>query len=244
MNVDRQSTQSSRRLTVPEFDRHAPLYDELLQDPLRNLFTGEQSHFFHLRKRDLLLKYFRDRHINTKRLDYLDVGCGQGELLTLLHKDFNRCVGCDPSPEMLSELRGIETRVQDHGDTLPFESATFDFITAVCVFHHVPRSARFELMGEIRRVLKPGGVFAIIEHNPYNPITRTIVNRTPVDANAVLLKPAEVKQLVRSAGLNVSASKYFLYFPLNLYRTLGRFEEWLSEIPLGGQYAIFGTCRD
>jgi hypothetical protein len=42
-------------------------------------------------------------------------------------------------------------------------------------------------MKEIQRVLRPGGVFSLIEHNPLNPVTRLIVSRTPVDGNAKLL---------------------------------------------------------
>jgi len=32
---------------------------------------------------------------------------------------------------------------------------------------------------------------------------------------------------------------YFLFFPLALYRYIGRLEGLLSTLPLGGQYALF-----
>lgn len=93
---------------------------------------------------------------------------------------------------------------------------------------------------EIVRVLKPDGVFCLIEHNPFNPITRLIVSRTLVDANARLLTARTAKQLMRGAGLHVLQTRYFLYFPESLYRgTLASLENGLSWLPLGGQYGVF-----
>jgi hypothetical protein len=41
---------------------------------------------------------------------------------------------------------------------------------------------------EVLRVLGTRGIFCIIEHNPLNLATRFIVSRTPVDADAHLLR--------------------------------------------------------
>ncbi len=150
---------------------------------------GSRPQFFHLRKRDLVRQYFNARGVDTRGLRYLDVGCGKGELLSLLRDDFQQVAGCDPSPGMLSSSQGVETRVQEDLGKIPFADAAFDFVTAVCVYHHVPPSSRLTLTREAYRVLRPQGVFAIIEHNPYNPVTRLIVSRTPVDTDALLLRP-------------------------------------------------------
>lgn len=244
MNEHSGSAQSAQRLAVAEFDEHARLYEELLADPLRDFFSGRQSHFFHLRKRDLLLSYLREQRLNPKGLTYLDVGCGKGELLRLLSGHFMRCAGCDPSSEMISGLPEIETRLQNQYETLPFESSSFDVITAVNVYHHVAPSTRLLLTKEIRRVLKPKGVCAVIEHNPYNLVTRRIVNRCRFDTNAVLLKCREVKELFYAANIEVDARKYFLYFPESIYRAVASCEEWLGTVPLGGQYVVFGRTRE
>ena len=228
----------------PEFDHFSDDYDQLLNDPIRDRFSPGGAEFFHLRKRDLIRDYFRRRQTDTGKLAYLDLGCGKGELVSLLRNDFARVAVCDPSEGMLraGELvsKGIETRVQDDPGRIPFEGAAFDFITAVCVFHHVPPSARAALLLESCRVLKPGGTLAIIEHNPYNPITRLIVSRAPVDADAILLRPSETRRLFREAGLTIDDQRYFLYFPKFIYRRLSRLESALVKVPLGGQYAAFG----
>ena len=90
------------------------------------------------------------------------------------------------------------------------------------------------------RVLRPGGVLAIVEHNPYNPATRLIVSRTPVDADAILLRRAESRELLKLGGLKIEAQVYFLYLPEKLYNKLPWIESALTRVPLGGQYAVFG----
>lgn len=227
-----------------EFDQLAAGYDELLNDPWRDRFTGAETGFFHLRKRDLVRDYFWSRGMDTRRLRYLDLGCGKGELLSLLRGDFTSAAGCDTSWQMLASIKDVQVRLQLEPDKLPFTSAEFDFITAACVYHHVPPAERLALTREVRRLLRPGGVFAIIEHNPYNPVTRLIVSRTPVDSNAILLRASEVHHLMRASKLQPEPANYFLYTPEKFYNRSGRaLERWLTRLPMGGQYAVFGIAE-
>jgi SAM-dependent methyltransferase len=229
----------------PEFDGFAAAYDGLLSDPIRDRFSPSGPRFFHLRKRELIREYYRSRGADTQRMAVLDLGCGKGELLQLLRGDFAETAGCDPSAEMLESgllaATGIPARVQPPDASVPFEDARFDLVMAVCVYHHVPLDLRERLTAEARRVLRPGGVFAVIEHNPYNPVTRRIVNRSPVDAGAVLLTPAATCRLLRRAGFQAVDVQYFLYFPERVYRRLRALERLLRAIPLGGQYAVFAV---
>ena len=228
----------------PEFDKFSESYEQLLKDPIRDRFTSSGTEFFHIRKRDLILDYFRHKEVNSRTLAYLDVGCGKGELGHLLRSHFARLAGCDPSAGMMQtgslSNDAIETRVQEDPGRIPFDRDVFDFATAVCVFHHVEPPARAGLLQEIRRVLKPGGTLAIIEHNPFNPVTQLIVSRTPVDSDAILLRPSETRRLLREAGFKVDDQRYFLYFPESIYRPLRTLESVLAKVPLGGQYAVFG----
>ena len=75
-------------MTQPEFYRYSPSYEELLKDPIRDRFMGQESGFFHERKRDLIREHFRRAAVDTHKLRYLDVGCGKGELISLLRDDF------------------------------------------------------------------------------------------------------------------------------------------------------------
>ena len=226
-------------MNSPEFDKFARSYADLLKDPIRDRFSFAGSRFFHVRKRDLILAYFRRHKIDPRGMNYLDVGCGQGELLGLLGGSFAEARGCDPSPQMMAGIRGFETRVQQDPLRIPYEDGRFDFVTAVCVYHHVPPAGRAQLTLEVRRVLRPGGTFCIIEHNPLNPVTRIIVSRTPVDEDAILLTAGSTRSLMRRAGFQPHKTEYFLYFPERLYKTCGHLEGLMRRLPLGGQYAVF-----
>jgi SAM-dependent methyltransferase len=228
-----------------EFDHFSSYYDELLQDPICDKFAGSGRLYFHLRKRDVIQHYFRRIGRDTRRLSYLDVGCGRGELLMLMHSDFGRVCGCDPSEGMISAgglaHDRIEIRLQESTTALPYDNSEFDFVTAVCVYHHVPPEQWRRITAELARVLRPGGVACVIEHNPINPVTRLIVSRSPVDAGAVLLPAAETSNLFQKQGFRVDRREYFLYLPKCLYRAFHRIERSLSGVPLGGQYAMFAV---
>lgn len=219
----------------PEFDSYAQNYEELLADPLRDGFV-KNAEFFHQRKWELLEEFAQRRNLRMADADWLDVGCGKGELLRLGQKAFRSVTGCDPSAGMLSDCEGVRVEKQEDLGKLPFADASFDWVTAVCVYHHIPPANRAAFTQEVRRVLRPGGYCIFIEHNPYNPATQLIVSRTPVDADAVLLGGGESLRLQREAGMENLELRYFLYLPEALYRSAGAVERLLHWLPLGGQY--------
>jgi SAM-dependent methyltransferase len=148
-------------------------------------------------------------------------------------------VGCDTSEEMVRDASGVEVHLQRGPDVLPFQNGTFDFATAVCVYHHVEEAARSPLTREIQRVLRPGGIFCMIEHNPFNPVTRLIVSRCPVDVDARLMTAGRSKHYTDEAGLRYLDLQYFLYLPQAFYDRAESVERFLRKVPLGGQYALF-----
>jgi SAM-dependent methyltransferase len=121
---------------------------------------------------------------------------------------------------------------------LPLDDGTVDFVTAVCVYHHVHAEARGLLTSEISRVLTSGGLCCLIEHNPWNLVTRAIVKRCPVDIDAELLTARSAVALLESADFEPLLSHYFLYLPEQLFNHLNPLEKLLSKVPLGGQYAL------
>jgi ubiquinone/menaquinone biosynthesis C-methylase UbiE len=237
------SQSAIERLAEAEFDQFASTYDQLLEDPLRIGFASDPLHFCR-RKWLVLDRMLRSIGRQPEAMTWLDVGCGRGEFLELAGSHFADAAGCDPSGGMLSFGRSFVTHNQPHPTELPFPSRSFDLVTAVCVYHHVPVDARSALTSEIRRVLRPGGLFCIIEHNPYNPVTCAIVKRCPVDADAALLSLNTAKELTLASGLRPGASEYFLYLPETWFHKLSGVETVLRQVPLGGQYALLAHANE
>ena len=102
----------------------------------------------------------------------LDIATGTGDLIINLAKNTkaSKLIGLDISEGMLSVGRkkitasGLEKRiemVQADSENMPFEDNSFDAITVafgVRNFEHLEKG-----LGEILRILKPGGVFIILE---------------------------------------------------------------------------------
>ena len=223
-----------------EFDRFAlEGYSELLRDPIREHFAPG-SRFFFERKLILIMDFFMKCDADTKSTTWLDVGCGEGTLLALGKSYFKEVAGCDVSDGMMRSCSGLNVRRQETAHELPFEDSSFDFVTAVCVYHHVEPENHRALTASIARVLKPNGLVCLIEHNPFNPVTQLIVRRSPVDGNARLLTPRMARQVVRNAGMQIIDTNYFLFFPQRFYSKMAQMENALSFVPLGGQYVVFG----
>ena len=85
----------------------------------------------------------------------LDAGCGNGAYLRALAGQPVRSAGCDLS---LGMLRAVAHRPLLNADVaaLPVRDGAFDAVLAVHMLYHVPDRAA--AVGELRRVLAPGGV--------------------------------------------------------------------------------------
>jgi SAM-dependent methyltransferase len=223
-----------------EFDRYAVEYSHLLEDPVRDLFASD-SVFFHRRKWMLIRNFFAQQRVDCSRLNWLDVGCGQGELLRLGGASFAQAVGCDPSGGMIRSCGSAQVFEQPSAAELPFPGNSFDFVTAVCVYHHVHGEDRALLTRSIHRILRPGGVFCMIEHNPWNPVTQVIVKRCAVDSDAELLTASTAAGLAGSMDFEIVRTDYFLYLPENIFQRIHWVEQSLRKFPFGGQFAMF--CR-
>jgi SAM-dependent methyltransferase len=118
----------------------------------------------------------------------------------------------------------------------------FDLIFISCVFHHIKPSERNSTILSIHKMLRKKGTVYIFEHNPYNPVTRHIVNTCPWDADAILLNMKESVNLMTQAGLEIKEKNYSLFFPAAL-KSLRPIENYLGKIPLGGQYYVKGIKK-
>jgi SAM-dependent methyltransferase len=100
--------------------------------------------------------------------DVLDVGAGEGQVARLAASlGADRVVGVDPTWAQLNEARargGGPRYVRAVAESLPFPDATFDAAVAVLVFEHIEPYQ--EAIGEVARVLRPGGRFLFFLNHP------------------------------------------------------------------------------
>jgi len=173
----------------------------------------------------------------------LDVGCGNGRTHEFLHD--LRLQGVDVSEPMVRQARtanpNVEYRVYD-GKQLPYDDGSFDLAFSICVLHHVDRDSRLRVVRELGRVVRRGGLVAVFEHNPWNPLTRKAVAAVPFDAGVELLSRRDVVSLFRSANLDVVEAAYMLFFPWP-HRIFEAIELGLGWLPLGAQHVVAGRRR-
>jgi SAM-dependent methyltransferase len=114
-----------------------------------------------------ILPHIKAELTGAKRV--LDVGCGEGQVARLAGSvdGVELVVGVDPSYAQVTEAarRGGGVRLaRSEASGLPFPDATFDTVIACLVFEHV--TALDEAIGEVGRVLAPGGVFVFLLNHP------------------------------------------------------------------------------
>lgn len=92
----------------------------------------------------------------------LDIGCGTGtQVAQLRGRGFEAC-GIEPSEKMRSHAESILPAgavIDGSVIELPYEDNSFDFVYSIEVFRYLSETDNVGGLREIRRVLRPGGVF-------------------------------------------------------------------------------------
>lgn len=220
-----------------DFDQYADNYQKILQEQL-SFFDVNEGYFAEY-KINLIKKYIKD---NPKKI--LEYGCGVGRNLEYLRKHFqqSKIYAGDISRRSLEIAKADNPSVRFFllgEDTIVDK---FDLIFVALVFHHIEPGLRSKVMEDISDLLQEGGNIFIFEHNPYNPITRYLVNICIFDADAVLLTKREMIKLLIDANLCINTCRYTLFFP-SFLKKLRFLEPMLGYLPFGGQYFINANKR-
>lgn len=109
------------------------------------------------------------KHLNITPDDtVLDIGCGGGININRMAEKAKKVYGIDYSEESVKLSREVNSRQINEGNvevlegnvkSLPFKDNTFDIITAFETVYFWPDIEK--CFGEVKRVLKPGGIFLI-----------------------------------------------------------------------------------
>lgn len=156
------------------------------QQKIRTMFNNIShrydflNHFFSLG----IDKSWRKKTIHRMKIDnhavILDLATGTGDLArTASRKNPQLIIGVDPARGMLSQtakkIQKSFFAVEAFAENLPLKSSVFSHAMIAYGIRNV--SDRAQALAEVYRVLKPGGVFAILEFaTPRNKIFSSIFN--------------------------------------------------------------------
>ena len=172
----------------------------------------------------------------------LDIGGGSGMVSRLVSREPDtECVCIDISLPMLTHA--FVPSVQADALALPFQDGSFDLVVAAAFFHHLP-GEEDKLLGEIFRVLKPGGRMV-----GYDPSANCLQNRifmmdTPLRLNRFSpderpIYPQELREHTQSIGFHHFTYKTFSFRnkKVTLFEMLQRC--FLSPLAIGPFKQIF-----
>ena len=133
----------------------------------------------------------------------LDVGCGGGFTIRRLLKRSKdaQVYGIDISEESVAKAKKVNAEVLDKqvfitqgsAEKLPYEDKKFDLVTAVETVYFWPNLP--DCLQEVRRVLKPGGKFAILVE-----VVDSDSKWTSVVEGMTAYSPEDLKKLLDDAG--------------------------------------------
>jgi ubiquinone/menaquinone biosynthesis C-methylase UbiE len=104
---------------------------------------------------------------------FLETGSGTGHWLNLLHQTTPNLFGLDYSFGMIQQAKGQPAPLKllrGSAVRLPLPEQSFDLIYSVDAIHHFGDHQAF--VAEAFRVLKPGGAFVTIGHDPHEGTTK------------------------------------------------------------------------
>jgi len=134
----------------------------------------------------------------------LEIGCGPGRLMKPLSRHFAEIHGVDVSDEMirlarerLRDIPNAHAHATNGASLAQFADQSFDFVYSYAVFQHIPsRDVVLEYMNEIRRVLKPSGIF----RGQFNGLPHSAI---PDTWSGVVFSSDDILQFTRENGLQL-----------------------------------------
>lgn len=223
-----------------QFDDYADDYDRALAEGLS--VSGESKAYFARGRVAWLARVLSKRGFEPASV--MDFGCGTGSTVPLLLE----LTGGGDVIALDRSAKSLEVARRNHeSERVRFSlfegyqpSGAVDLVFCNGVFHHIPPPERPAVVDYVLRSLRPGGLFALWENNPWNPGARYVMSRIPFDRNAVPLSPPHARALLREGGFEVARTDFLFIFP-RILGWLRGLEAPLSRLPLGAQYQVL--CR-
>lgn len=163
-------------------EQSAELYDHQVE----LLFTGAADAM-----RRILIRPLKERLGTAENLKILEVACGTGRATRFVKLAFpkSKVVATDVSTPYITVARRKSADLpridflQADAAQLPFKDESFDVVYSVFLFHELPADVRDKVVAEGLRVLRPGGLFALVDSVQIKDFedAKTALEQFPVD---------------------------------------------------------------
>jgi SAM-dependent methyltransferase len=135
-----------------------------------------------------------------------DLGCGPGHVARYLSGQGAQVLGIDLSPMLVELARTLNPGIQfQQGDmrSLDIQDGAWAGIAAFYSIIHIPRPEVAAVLGELRRVLRPGGLLLLAFHIGDDVVHLDEWWGQPVSVDFVFFRPEEMAAFLREAGFDV-----------------------------------------
>lgn len=120
-----------------------------------------------MRRRDIAA--YRARVVPAAEGRVIEIGIGSGFNLPFYASTVERVIGLDPSPKLLAIARAAARRapvpvelIEGNAESIPLYNRSIDTVVTTWTLCSIPDAPR--ALGEMRRVLRPGGRLLFVEH--------------------------------------------------------------------------------
>jgi SAM-dependent methyltransferase len=140
----------------------------------------------------------------------VDAGCGPGHVAAYLHARGLDVRGIDLSPEMVEQARARVPGVPfDAGDVTALDAPDASWAAAVAFYSliHLGPDEMAGALGELRRVLRPGGLLLVAFHVGEEVRHFDELWGVAIDLDFRFFTPREMEEWLRAAGFDVESAE-------------------------------------
>jgi len=215
--------------------------DDLDDDQIRQWFADEEHGYFDLTsgvaqkiaEYDALNEIALFSHIKRMRFDTcLALGCARGNDIAPLAPLVNQFIAIEPSTEFWRDIinqKPAHYRKPTLRGLLNLADGSVDIATAISVLHHIPNVT--EVLTEIHRVLRPGGVLVMRE--PIVSMGDWRAPRRGLTKNERGIPHKWLLNTLKSAGFGVEHATYFAFAPMQ------QLARWLKIMPYRNAWTTY-----
>lgn len=219
-----------------------------VQETLNELWHNHNSKLFFRPIIPFVSNYFAS--VNKLNGKLLDIGCGCGEKANALSKIGFEVTGIDYDSDRIMAAQqyypGVDFRCFYIENQLPFVDDSFDVVFSNSVFQYIEHES---IIGECKRILKPGGCIILIENLKNNPITkfgRAYRKTTKHNYHSYPFNHFTYKEInsLRDQFNNVVLNYFHFLTPLSQLKPLNNFysifhktDKWILRHPVIQRYS-------